>query len=304
MDARHLSYFLGVVTHGGFGRAAAQLHVSQPALSQSVAALERDLGVPLFHRVPSGVRLTDAGEVLVPHARQVLRDLEAARLATQAVGRDLTGQVDLALMPSQGVEPFATLMQRLTARHPGVKVHASAAFVRDEAVELVRSGTCELGLVGALAAPYPPWVEVHTLGRQEMVLVVPPDSPLPRDRALTPTDLDGQRVVVSPPGSVMRQMADQLMSASTMTSVVETAHRSAILPLVLSGVGVAVLSSAWSQLAQAAGARVCRLVDSMELQVDVIHRPVRLTPAAQVVVDLAREERWPGEISTVDDPHP
>ena len=85
-------------------------------------------------------------------------------------------------------------------------------------------------------------------------------------------------------------MADQLMSASTMTSVVETAHRSAILPLVLSGVGVAVLSSAWSQLAQAAGARVCRLVDSMELQVDVIHRPVRLTPAAQVVVDRQDEE--------------
>lgn len=183
MDARHLTYFLGVVTHGGFGRAAAQLHVSQPALSQSVAALERDLGVPLFHRVPSGVRLTDAGRVLVPHARQVLRDLEAARLATQAVGRELTGQVDLALMPSQGVEPFASLMQRLTARHPGVKVHASAAFLRDEAVELVRSGTCELGLVGALAAPYPPWVEVHTLGRQEMVVVVPsglPAAPGPR----------------------------------------------------------------------------------------------------------------------------
>lgn len=293
-----------MVTHGGFGRAATHLHVSQPALSQSVAALERDLGVPLFHRVPSGVRLTDAGRVLVPHARQVLRDLEVARSATQSVGAELTGQIDLALMPSQGVEPFTTLMSRLTERHPGLSIHAHASFVRDDAIALVRSGTCELGLVGALAAPYPTGIEVHTLGHQQMMLVVPPDSSLPRHRPLVPGDLDGQRVVVSPPGSVMRQMADRLMSRSTMTVVVEAAHRSAILPLVLAGVGVAVLSSAWEPLARRSGARVCRLADTMELQVDLIHRPTRLTPASQALLDTAVTGDWPGQISRMDDPHP
>lgn len=303
MDTRQLSYFLGVVTHGGFGRAATHLHVSQPALSQSVAALERDLGVPLFHRVPSGVQLTDAGRVLVPHARQVLRDLEVARSATQSVGADLTGQIDLALMPSQGVEPFTTLMSRLTERHPALSVNAHAAFVRDDAIALVRSGTCELGLVGALAAPYPSGLKVHTLGHQQMVLIVPPDSSLPHHRPLMAGDLDGQRVVVAPPGSVMRQMADRLMSESTMGVVVEAAHRSAILPLVLAGVGVAVLSSAWGPLARLSGARVCRLADTMELQVDLIHRPARLTPATKAFLDTALADQWPAEISGVDDPH-
>ncbi|ANS78125.1 putative transcriptional regulator, LysR family [Serinicoccus hydrothermalis] len=300
MDVRQLTYFLGVVTHGGFGRAASQLHVSQPALSQSVAALERDLGVPLLHRVPSGVRLTDAGRALVPHARQVLRELDAARAATRAVGEELTGQIDLALMPSQGVEPFASVMRRLVAVHPRLIVNAHASFVRDEAIELVRTGTCEMGLVGALATPYPAGIEVHTLGHQEMVLVVPEDSPLPGDRPLTARDLDGQRIVVSPPGSVMRQMADRLMGGSTMTVVVETAHRSAILPLVLAGVGVAVLSSAWESLAREAGARVCRLADPMQLQVDVIHRPTRLTPAAQALLTLVEKGPWPGDISVMD----
>lgn len=304
MDTRQLAYFLGVVTHGGFGRAASHLHVSQPALSQSVAALERDLGVPLFHRVPSGVQLTDAGRVLVPQARQVLRDLEVARAATQSVGKELSGQIDLALMPSQGVEPFTTLMSSLTRRHPRLSVNAHASFVRDEALALVRSGTCELALVGALPAPYPQGIEVHTIGHQQMVLVVPPHSALPADRPLTPSDLDGQRVVVSPPGSVMRQMADQLMSESTMTIVVEAAHRSAILPLVLAGVGVAVLSSAWEPLALRAGARVCSLADTMRLQVDLVHRPTRLTPAAQAFLDTGRAIRWPGDISNMDDPHP
>lgn len=303
MDTRQLTYFLGVVTHGGFGRAAAQLHVSQPALSQSVAALERDLGVPLFHRVPSGVHLTDAGEVLVPLARQVLRDLDVARVSTRSVGEQLTGCIDLALMPSQGVEPFATLMRRLTDRHPGLSVRAHASFVRDDALALVRSGTCELALVGALAAPYPSGIEVHTLGRQEMILVAPPRSGLPTDHPLSADELDGQRLVVSPPGSVMRQMADRLMSGSTMDIVVEAEHRSAILPLVLGGVGVAVLSSAWAPLARRCGAVVLRLADTMHLQVDVIHRPVTLTPAASAFLDVARAADWPADISGLDDPH-
>lgn len=303
MDTRQLTYFLGVVTHGGFGRAAVKLHVSQPALSQSVAALERDLGVPLFHRVPSGVNLTDAGEVLVPLARQVLRDLDVARVSTRSVGEELRGTIDLALMPSQGVEPFATLMRRLTSRHPDLTVRAHASFVRDDVIALVRSGTCELGLVGALAAPYPSGIEVHTLGEQEMILVAPPGTDLAADHPLRPEELDGQRLVVSPAGSVMRLMADRLMSTSTMDVVVEAEHRSAILPLVLSGVGVAVLSSAWAPLARRCGAVVLRLEDTMRLQVDIIHRPVTLTPAAQALLDVARAADCPEVISTLNDPH-
>jgi hypothetical protein len=57
MDARQLEYFLAVVDHDGFGRAAAKLHIAQPSLSQAIAALERDLGVKLFHRLGRGVVL-------------------------------------------------------------------------------------------------------------------------------------------------------------------------------------------------------------------------------------------------------
>ncbi|USQ81633.1 LysR family transcriptional regulator [Ornithinimicrobium faecis] len=304
MDTRQLTYFLGVVTHGGFGRAATHLHVSQPALSQAVAALEKDLGVPLLHRVPSGVRLTDAGATLVPMARQVLRDLDAARAATQSIGTDHTGRIDLALMPSQSIEPFTSLTARLSERHPGITVNARAAFGRDDAVALVLSGACELGLVGALAAPYPPAITAHRLGQQHMVLLAPPDTSLPSDRPLTPGDLDGQRLIASPPGSVMRAMADQLCAESGLTIAVEVEHRSAILPLVLAGVGVAVLSSAWADLARRAGAVVCQLQSPLRVEVDLICRHTALTPAAQVLLDLAVDLDWPADISNLDDPHP
>ena len=85
MDARQLKFFLAVIDYGGFSRAAEQLYIAQPSLSQAIAGLERELGVALFHRVGRGVLPTDAGEQLIGPARQVLRDLATAQSAMDAV---------------------------------------------------------------------------------------------------------------------------------------------------------------------------------------------------------------------------
>jgi Bacterial regulatory helix-turn-helix protein, lysR family len=74
VDVRQLTYFLAVVETMNFGRAAEQLHIAQPSLSQAIGTLERELGVPLFHRVGRGIVLSDAGAQLIEPARQVVRD--------------------------------------------------------------------------------------------------------------------------------------------------------------------------------------------------------------------------------------
>ena len=84
MDARQLEYFLAIVDHDGFGRAAQHLHIAQPSLSQSIANLERELGVQLFHRIGRGVVLSTAGSDLIAPARQVLRDLRTARATMES----------------------------------------------------------------------------------------------------------------------------------------------------------------------------------------------------------------------------
>jgi hypothetical protein len=86
MDARQLEYFLAIVDHDGFGRAAQHLHIAQPSLSQVIAGLERELGVPLFHRIGRGVVLSPAGRELIGPARQVLRDLRGAVRAAIRLG--------------------------------------------------------------------------------------------------------------------------------------------------------------------------------------------------------------------------
>lgn len=88
MEIRHIQSFLVLSQTLHFGRAARQLHLSQPGLSRQIQALERDLGVALFHRLGRRVALTPAGQVLVGHARQIADDLAEARRAVASLESD------------------------------------------------------------------------------------------------------------------------------------------------------------------------------------------------------------------------
>src|SRR5258705_13617450 len=93
---RQLEYLVTVADLGSFTRAAAELHVSQPALSHQIAVLERDVGGPLLDRLPRAVRLNPAGRALLPHARTALAEAGRARAAArQATGVE-AGGLDIA----------------------------------------------------------------------------------------------------------------------------------------------------------------------------------------------------------------
>src|SRR6187551_504191 len=100
MDPRQLEYVVAVADEGSFTSAARSLHVSQPALSQSIAALEAEVGVPLFDRLGRTVRLTSAGEALLSPARQVLHDLELARASVDDSVSLRSGRLVLVALPT------------------------------------------------------------------------------------------------------------------------------------------------------------------------------------------------------------
>ena len=101
MDVRKLSQFVAIVEAGSLSRAAVRLHIAQPALTHAVQALEEELGVPLLERHARGVALTEFGELLVDHARTILREVDRR---TQVSGYDLT--------PGDAVCLYVFAMQR------------------------------------------------------------------------------------------------------------------------------------------------------------------------------------------------
>jgi DNA-binding transcriptional LysR family regulator len=301
MDGRQLTYFLAVVEHLNFGRAAEQLHIAQPSLSQAMSTLERELGVPLFHRVGRGIVLSDAGAQLVEPARQVLRDLDAAKAVVQSARGLQRGRVEMVSMPSPGIEPLTTIIGEFTAAHPAMSVTVDAAFTPVEVVHAVKSGQAEVGLLGSASSPNTSGLQVLPIENQPLVLISPPET-----ATLTPTssgshdpgvdgpgghaavergDLAGLRLIVSKQGSLMRHLVDDVLASGVEAQlVVEVEHRTSILPMVLAGIGHAVMPSSWTPLAQRAGARVRRFEPVSLLRIALVIRKTTLTPAAQAFV--------------------
>ncbi|MEV7093293.1 LysR family transcriptional regulator [Amycolatopsis sp. NPDC051045] len=292
MDARQLEYFLAIVDHDGFGRAAQALHLAQPSLSQAIAGLEREVGMQLFHRIGRRVVLSDAGTELIGPARQVLRDLRTAKATMASMKGVRHGRIELVTMPSPGIEPLSALIGAFTRRHPGITVDAEAAFTPDEVIQQVRQGACELGLTGAPEPLHPPGVDVLPLQQQDFVLIGAADAAFPVGDPLPIGALAGVELIASPPGSLMRRVVDDILAEHADVRIVaEIAHRASILPLVLQGAGLAVLPAAWASLARRSGARAVRLDHPARLHVELLSRQAQLTPAAEAFLALARTFR-------------
>jgi DNA-binding transcriptional LysR family regulator len=288
MDARQLEYFLAVVDCGGVSRAAAALYVAQPSLSQAIRALERDLGQDLFHRIGRRLVLTDAGRALIEPARQVVRGLETARASVESVADLAVGRVEIAATPSQAVEPLSKMIGAFVERYPGLTVTVRAAFTASGVVDMVRSGVTELGLLASTDPPAAAGVELTSLRRQRFVVVTAAGGPF-ADRAMVRREeLAGKRLIVGQPGTGMRRLVDEIRASGVeLRQGVETEHREAILPLVLAGVGVAVLTDSWASLARQAGALVLDLNPTAYLHVALVSRRGPISPPAVAFLKTA-----------------
>ena len=103
MEFRHLRYFIAVAEELHFGRAAARLHIAQPALSRQIRQLEEELSVPLFHRIKRRVQLTDAGQVFLGEARRMLAQEQHAVRAVQRAHRGEIGQLSVGFLAAATV---------------------------------------------------------------------------------------------------------------------------------------------------------------------------------------------------------
>ncbi|CAB3801940.1 HTH-type transcriptional regulator ArgP [Paraburkholderia caffeinitolerans] len=122
MDVRQLRYFVNIVDYGSLGKAAEKLYVAQPSLSQQVAKLEDDLGVPLLVRSPQGVKPTAAGQALYRHARLVLHQMEQLRQEVrEGVGAE-SGTVAIGFPTTMASVLAMPVFERVRERYPGIRL--------------------------------------------------------------------------------------------------------------------------------------------------------------------------------------
>ncbi|WP_416973728.1 LysR family transcriptional regulator [Streptomyces sp. 4F14] len=145
MELRHLRYFVAVAEEGSVNRAALRLHVSQPSLSRQIAQLERELGQRLLERTSRGVRLTPAGQMLLPHAHQLLTLADATR-ETVAGAATARQPVTLGVPPGTDGTWLVALVDTVRARLPHVALEYVEA-TSSEQLRLLGARLLDLGLV-------------------------------------------------------------------------------------------------------------------------------------------------------------
>ncbi|MFF5705097.1 transcriptional regulator CynR [Streptomyces sp. NPDC012794] len=169
LELRHLRYLLAVAEHHSFTRAAEDLHISQPTLSQQIKQLERTVGVRLLDRGGRTVRLTDAGEAYAHHARRALRDLAAAERAVHDVAGLSRGHLRLALAPVFTAYLLGPLLGALHTAHPGITVEVRE-MTQDRMESALLADGADLGI--AFAGPHLPGIAATALFTETLSLVV------------------------------------------------------------------------------------------------------------------------------------
>lgn len=288
MNPGQLAHVVAAVEEGSFTQAALRCDVAQPSLSASIARLEQELGVPLFHRIGRTVTPTDACLALLPSARDALRALQSARSAVEGVRSGLTGRLEVAVQPTV-IAPVVALVARYRRAHPGVVVRLRSP-AEEGVAALVAAGGTELGIGDVLRGEDLVWEPLWT---EEYVCIQRSRGRAATgDERCTAAELADVAVVAPPPGSPTRDVLDSWLAdagASPMLAV-EVDHREALLPLVEAGCGAAVVPR--SVVGAAGGSvRVRALDPPVERRIGIVRRPGPLTSAARLFIEVATEGR-------------
>lgn len=233
-----LRALIAVSDSGGFTKAAEILCISQPAVTQSIRSLEAELGETLLERLPRGIKLTEAGEILYRGAGRVLGALEETRSLLDERKSGESGRVSLGAGATLAIFVLPALIHSYRERYPGVRISIQTGKTH-EIRELVLSGRLDVGLVTSPVIH--PELEVIPLYEDEMVLVAAPRCALPG--TISFAELAGHPLILFSPGSGFRAFLDELFETNgfSPTVAMETDNMEAIKRMAAVDLGAAII---------------------------------------------------------------
>jgi DNA-binding transcriptional LysR family regulator len=196
MDSTELNTFLEVCETQSFSRAAERLHITQPAVSKRIRALEEDLGNKLFDRVGKRVYLTGAGELLLPRARALLSEMDDTKKLLRNLHTTVDGRLQLTTSHHVGLHRLGPILRTFSRTYPEVVMDID--FEDSEAAHtMVQKAHTELAVVTLdPAAGKHPGLHYRALWHDPLCFVVASDHPLAKQPHVSLADLSGHPAVI------------------------------------------------------------------------------------------------------------
>jgi DNA-binding transcriptional LysR family regulator len=267
MELRRLRYFLAVAEELHFTRAATRVHIAQPALSQQIRELEVDLGTKLFARTKRSVRLTDAGKVLLPEARRILAQVDAAVRAVKRSGDGEVGSLTVGMTLSAAGVLVPRAVNTYRSRYPHVDVHLRVLTTGTQLRQLL-DDELDVGLIRDVVVPA--GIARQRLRREEIVVGLHRGHRLAKRPRIALAELAEEPFVLGPAQSA--QSTDLIFAACAEAGfaprvVEQPTDMIATLVLGAAGVGVTLMPRSSGHLESP----------------DIVYRPIR---GRRVTLDL------------------
>jgi DNA-binding transcriptional LysR family regulator len=250
IELRHLRYFRAVAEELHFGRAAKRVHVAQPALSQQVRQLERELGVILLIRSTRKVDLTDAGRAYMKRAIAILDGVDDAAEHARRIALGTAGHVVIGCVGSATYSLLPRFVRALRERVPDVDVSVHGEMLAPAQLDALLAGEIDLAL---LRPPVElPGITCEVVRRDRLIAALPQEHPLAANDELAVSDLNGQDFIAHAGHgrSVMSSVVTAVCGDAGFTPRVrhEVEETSTLVTLVAAGLGVAIVPEPTKEL--------------------------------------------------------
>lgn len=292
LSSRQLHCVVALARYGSFVAAAADLGLSQPALTRAIMRIEQTLGVRLFTRSTRRVALTAAGREFVPVAERLIADLDIGIQNMRTLGTRQRGRLVIASLMSVAYGLLPGIIAAYRTRHTGIDLELREG-VLSAVTEDVRSGLADFGIGDITnASAIPAAVEAEALSDSAFRVVLPGGHPLARKRSLRMGDLRGESIIAMPFGAGMRRSIDSAAAAAGIAfdRTITVSQFATIFKLVQASVGLSIVP----ELALSSGAYeglVSRALrePSLGLRLGLLRlRDRPLSPAAEGFIELLR----------------
>lgn len=240
MEHRYLRYFVAIARTRNFTRAAEELGISQPPLSQQIQRLEREVGTPLLRRLPRGVELTEAGEAFYVDACQILALTDAAMEKVKGIARGINGSLSMGIASSDAFHPtIFALLHQFQQSHPGVRVQQREGNMAT-LMSALREGELDIAFI-RLPCEHSKVFNLRIIDEEPMVIALHRSHPLSGEKALRLDKLQDVPLVLFPesiaPGIYELVYNSCLRAGIDMNRTQQASQLSASLSMVAAGFG-------------------------------------------------------------------